>query len=69
MLNPAFEAICEAIVGARTMANENDMVYKAAYCPLVRALLRLTQKLFIKGKSNISPNVTMIIPVNVMEIA
>src|SRR6476619_4020610 len=68
MLKPALEAIWEAIVGASTIAKENDMVYKAAYCPLVLALLRLTQKLFIKGNSNISPNVTMIIPVMVIEI-
>ena len=59
--NPALEAICDANVGARTMASEKDMVYAAAYCPLDLSVLRATQKLFIKGNSSISPKVMMII--------
>lgn len=54
-------ATCEANVGASTIASEKDMVYTAAYCPRLAALLLPTQKLFMKGNNSISPKVTMII--------
>lgn len=60
ILNPPKLITNPPISGASICAADHDMLYKAAYCPLLLSDVRLTQNAFINGMESISATVITI---------